>query len=80
MPAKFLGFVIRAALIFAIAVSVCRTASAAPAKTADRGMNNVHCGVDPLLLNDGTVLFAGNDFNRRGDAPQTIEIYHPPPR
>ena len=35
-------------------------------------MNNVHCGVDPLLLNDGTVLFAGNDFNRRGDAPQTI--------
>ncbi|MGZ6174699.1 MAG: hypothetical protein ACXWNB_02605 [Candidatus Binataceae bacterium] len=43
-------------------------------------MNNVHCGVDPLLLNDGTVLFAGNDFNRRGDAPQTIEIYHPPPR
>ena len=80
MPAKFLGFVIRAALVFAIAVIVCRTASAAPAKTADRGMNNVHCGVDPLLLNDGTVLFAANDFNRRGDAPQTIEIYHPPPR
>ena len=43
-------------------------------------MNNVHCGVDQLLLNDGTVLFAGNDFNRRGDAPQTIEIYHPPSR
>jgi len=36
MPAKFLGLVIRAALVFAIAVIVCRTAGAAPAKTADR--------------------------------------------
>jgi lactonase family protein with 7-bladed beta-propeller len=40
-------------------------------------MNNFHAGVNPLLLNDGTVLIAGNDFNGRGDAPQTIEIYHP---
>ena len=43
-------------------------------------MNNFHAGVNPLLLNDGTVLIAGNDFNGRGDAPQTIEIYHPPSR
>jgi hypothetical protein len=42
-------------------------------------MNNLR-GLDPLLLNDGTVLFGGHDFNGRGDAPQTIEIYHPPPR
>ena len=43
-------------------------------------MNDFPPGVSPLLLKDGTVLVAGNDFNGRGDAPQTIEIYHPPPR
>jgi hypothetical protein len=41
-------------------------------------MNNFHPGVNPLLLKDGTVLVAGNDFNGRGAAPQTMEIYHPP--
>jgi hypothetical protein len=43
-------------------------------------MNSFHPGVSPLLLKDGTVLVAGNDFNGRGNAPQTIEIYHPPTR
>ena len=43
-------------------------------------MNNLHAGINPLLLKDGTVLVAGNDFSGRGDAPQTIEIYHPPTR
>jgi hypothetical protein len=42
--------------------------------------NDFHPGVIPMLLNEGTVMFAGNDFNGRGAAPQTIEIYHPPPR
>jgi hypothetical protein len=42
-------------------------------------MNNLHSGVHPLLLNNGTVMFAGNDVNERGDAPQTIVIYHPTP-
>ena len=68
MPAKFLGFVIRAALVFAIAVIVCRTANAAPAKTADRALEGIFRQTGVLraeprsriytnLLPDGHVFF-----------------------
>jgi len=42
-------------------------------------LNDAFSGGRSLMLADGDVLFAGGDRSAT-DRPQTIEIYHPPPR